>query len=197
MVATAREFFTVDLRGLRAALAARAASQGMTESDVLRSTLAAALGSPDGSACVDAPDEDDLALAGVTIKLSMRLSWMAAQRLNRQARAAGLSRRAYLCCLIDGAPPVIASADRAALATALSASAAELAVLSRDINHLTQLLRRGAVDAARPYRVRLDNLDADVRAHLDKAALTLADLSSVRVGAGRVSAGAFKPRNSP
>lgn len=35
--------FTVDLRGLRAALTARAARDGVTESDVLRSALAAAL----------------------------------------------------------------------------------------------------------------------------------------------------------
>ena len=32
----AREYFTVDLRGLRAALAARAAATGMTESDLLQ-----------------------------------------------------------------------------------------------------------------------------------------------------------------
>ena len=38
-----RELFTVDLRGLRAALAARAAEADMTESDVLRSALATAL----------------------------------------------------------------------------------------------------------------------------------------------------------
>ena len=44
MPAAAREYFTVDLRGLRAALAARAARDGMTESDVLRSALATALG---------------------------------------------------------------------------------------------------------------------------------------------------------
>ena len=44
MPPVAREFFTLDLRGLRAALTARAAEQGVTESDVLRSALAAALG---------------------------------------------------------------------------------------------------------------------------------------------------------
>jgi len=86
--------------------------------------------------------------------------------------------------LIDGAPPVIASADRAAGFAALSASATELAVLSRDINHLTRLLRRGTIEAARQYRERLENLDGDVRLHLDKAAATLAELSSAR-GANR------------
>lgn len=39
-----REFFTVDLRGLRAALAARATKDGATEADVFRSALVAAPG---------------------------------------------------------------------------------------------------------------------------------------------------------
>jgi hypothetical protein len=99
--------------------------------------------------------------------------------------------------LIGGAPPVIASVDRAAATAALSVSMTELALLSRDINHLTQLLRRGASEAARQYRERLDTLDADVRAHLDQAALTLAELSSSRALAGRVPARAFKPRSPP
>jgi hypothetical protein len=197
MRAGAREFFTVDPRGLRAALAARAASQGVTESDVLRSALVAALGSDAGSTTIALPSRDDASLAGFSIKLSVRLPRLVAQRLDHQARAAGLSRGTYLSGLIDGAPPVAASIDRAAGAAALSASAAELALLSRDINHLTQLLRRGAGDAARQYRERLDNLDADVRAHLDKAALTLAELSPLCVRAGRAPTGAFKPRSPP
>jgi hypothetical protein len=169
----------------------------VTESDVLRCALAATLGSGACSAAVEPTGQKDASHIGGSIKLSVRLQRPAAHRLDHQARAAGLSRGAYLSRLIDGAPPVVASADRAAGAAALSASAAELALLSRDINHLTQLLRRGAVDAARQYRERLDNLDADVRAHLDKAALTLAGLSSARVGAGRVPTGAFKPRSPP
>jgi hypothetical protein len=197
MRAAAREFFTVDLRGLRAALAAHAASQGVTESDVLRSALAAALGSGACSATTAQSGQNDDPHAGGSIKLSVRLPRPAARRLDHQARAAGLSRGVYLSRLIDGAPPIIAAADRAAGAAALSASAAELALLSRDINHQTQLLRRGAGDAARQYRERLDNLDADVRAHLDKAALTLAGLSTSGVRAGPARAGAFKPRSSP
>jgi hypothetical protein len=194
MRAAAREFFTVDLRGLRAALTARAASRGVTESDALRSALAAALDSNACSVAIAVSLQNDDSHASGSIKLSVRLPHLAAHRLDLQARAAGLSRGAYLSQLIEGAPSVIASADRAAGAAALSASAAELALLSRDINHFTQLLRRGAVEAARQYRERLDHLDADVRAHLDKAALTLAELSSSR---GRVPAGAFKPRSPP
>jgi hypothetical protein len=197
MPAAAREFFTVDLRGLRAALATRAVSQGVTESDVLRSALAAALGSGACSAAVEPPGQNNASHINGSIKLSVRLPRLAAHRLDHQARAAGLSRGAYLSCLIQGAPPVMASADRSAGFAALNASSTELAVLSRDINHLTTLLRRGAVEAARPYRERLDTLDADVRAHLDKAGLALAELSSARVRAGRGPASAFKPRSPP
>jgi hypothetical protein len=65
------------------------------------------------------------------------------------------------------------------------------------MNHLTQLLRRGASEAARQYRERLDTLDADVRAHLDQAALTLAELSPPRIRACRVPGNVLKPRSPP
>lgn len=121
----------------------------------------------------------------IQVKLSVRLPHAAAAHLDQQTRAAGLSRGAYLTRLIDGAPIVTASVDRAAGAAALRASATELAVLSRDINHLTQLLRQGNVEAARPYRERLDTLDADVRTHLEQAAAVLAALSPPRVAKRR------------
>jgi hypothetical protein len=178
--ASAREFFTVDLRGLRAALSTRAASRSLTESDVLRSALAAAL--------QDDPTGRSPAAVGPSpraplVKLSTRLPRTAAERLAQQARAAGLSRGAYLTRLIDGAPPVVASADRAASAAALGASSAELALLSRDITRLTLLLRQGDVEAARQYREHLDTLDADVQRHLDRAAAVLADLAPPRARA--------------
>lgn len=181
--ASTREFFTVDLRGLRAALSTRAAASGMTESDVLRSALAVALS--DGRVAVGdstarAPDPSQpLPL----VKLSSRLTHAAAERLDRHARAAGLSRGTYLTRLIDGAPPVVASTDRINCAAALSASAAELALLSRDIPRLALLLRQGDVEAARPYRDRLETLDTDVRTHLDLAAAVLADLAPPRARA--------------
>ncbi len=195
----AREYFTVDLRGLRAALAARAAERRMTESDVLRSALAVALGAaPSIAIATDfggGPSPTQPTPHTPQVKLSVRLTRLASQRLDRQARAAGLSRGAYLTRLIDGAPPVTASTDRAAAAAALSKSSAELAVLSRDINHLTQLVRRGAMDAALQYRERLDHLDGDVRSHLDKVATVLAECSSARIGARR-STPATTPRRS-
>jgi len=190
----AREYFTVDLRGLRPALAARAAERRMTESDVLRSALAVALDADPSIAITQDTDfgRCDLPAPQTSPTPQVKLS----VRLTRPARAAGLSRGAYLTRLIDGAPPVTASADRAAAAAALSQSSAELAILSRDINHLTQLLRRGAMDAALQYRGRLDHLDIDVRSHLDKVATVLAEFASVRIG-GRRSASVAAQRRSP
>ena len=197
MATATREYFTVDLRGLRAAMAARAAQTGVTESDVLRSALAAALDETGGSATRPAPVFTNDGVAPTRkVNLSVRLSRTAASRLDTNARAAGLSRGAYLARLIDGAPPVAASADRKAAAAALSRSSAELAILSRDLHHLTQLLRRGAVEAARQYYERLESADADVRMHLDKATLILADLSAAQIGQRRVAPAASR-RSTP
>ena len=179
----AREFFTVDLRGLRAALAARAARDGMTESDVLRSALATALGTSRTVLFDPARQSAADSRSASQVKLSVRLSRPAACRLNQDARAAGLSRGAYLARLVQGAPPVMSSADRAAACHALNNSSEELAIMSRDINHLTQLLRRGSVEAAKSYATRHETLDRDVRSHLALAAAVLADLSTMRLPA--------------
>jgi hypothetical protein len=171
----AREYFTVDLRGLRAALSARAAASDMTESDVLRSALAATLG-VDRGAPVATSSAVMRPAPTPRVKLSVRLSHFAAQRLDASARAAGLSRGAYLLRLIDGAPPVTPIADDAALVAALASSTAEMAVLSRDLNDLMRLLRQGSVQAAREYRDRLFTLDKNVQRHMEVAASTLVAL---------------------
>ena len=65
MAAAAREYFTVDLRGLRAALAARATRHGVTESDVLRIALAAALGTSRGVLSDPASDSTSRSMSRV------------------------------------------------------------------------------------------------------------------------------------
>ena len=175
-----RELFTVDLRGLRTALAVRAAAEGMTESDVVRSALAAALGTVRArpSPPTEAPCRQPTA---TQVKLSVRLARPAAQLLDQNARAAGLSRGAYLARLIRSAPPVMSSADRAEACRALNNSSEGLALLSRDINRLTPFLRRDSLEAARIYMARQETQEKLVRAHLALAAGVLADLSSMRV----------------
>jgi hypothetical protein len=179
MPPAAREFFTVDLRGLRAALARRAAEEGVTETHVLRSALAAAIG--DGRKRLPGPATDS-ALAQPTtaqVKLSVRLARPVAHLLDQNARASGLSRGAYLARLIRGAPPVMASADRAAACRALNNSSEGLALLSRDICRLLPFMRRDSLEAARIYLARQETLEKVVQAHLTLAAAVLADLSSM------------------
>ena len=77
------------------------------------------------------------------------------------------------------------SASRVDCLAALTASSAELSTLSRNINHLTALLRRGEVGPAQQYRRMLDTLGDDVRAHLSLAAGVLADLRPARPSAKR------------
>jgi len=176
-----REFFTLDLRGLRPALAARAAEENVTESDVLRSALARSLG--DGRTRISGLANE--AVGGrptaTQVKLSVRLARPAANLLDQNARAAGLSRGAYLARLIHGAPPVVSSADRAAACRALNNSSEGLALLSRDIDRLTPFLRRGSLEATRIYAARQETQEKAVRAHLALAAAVLADLSSMRL----------------
>lgn len=177
MAAAAREYFTVDLRGLRAALAVRATQDGLTESDVMRSALAIALGIGPGAISTAPCESVATKSTSPHVKLSVRLMQSAASRLDTDTRAAGLSRGAYLARLIQGAPPVACSTERIA---ACKDSSEELAVMSRDINHLTQLLRQGSIAAAKAYAARHETLDRDVRSHLALAATVLADLSAMR-----------------
>ena len=141
MSSPSREFFTVDLRGLRAALAARAVEENVTESDVLRSALATSLG--DGRTRVSGLANEAVGgrSTATQVKLSVRLARPTANLLDQNARAAGLSRGAYLARLIHGAPPVMSSADRAAACRAVNNSSEGLALLSRDIDRLTPFLR--------------------------------------------------------
>jgi len=69
-----------------------------------------------------------------------------------------------------------AGAGRNEHLAALVASSAELSTLSRNIQHLTSLLRLGEVCAAREYREMLDTLTEDVLRHLVLASKVLAQL---------------------
>ena len=59
---------------------------------------------------------------------------------------------------------------------ALIASSAEISTLSRNLHHLTSLLRQGSVRAAQEYREMLDTVADDVREHLTLASAVLAEL---------------------
>ena len=128
-----------------------------------------------------AADQQEAAPAGTassaaSVKLSIRMTPEEAERLAAGARAAGLSRGAYLAGLIADVPVLSAGTSRADHLATLIASSAELSTLSRNIHHLTSLLREGNVRPALEYRGMLDSLAGEVRGHLTLAAGVLADL---------------------
>ncbi|MCC7458065.1 MAG: hypothetical protein IT390_13905 [Nitrospira sp.] len=172
------EFVTVDMRGLKAALVARAQAQRVSVSVLVRGAVERELGLAGASPERAMPAA---AASGSTVKLSIRLTSGEAEQLDAGARQAGLSRGAFLAGLLASVPALSAGAgSRADYLAALTASSAELSTLSRDISHLMALLRRGEVRAAQEYRQRLDTLGDDVRAHLSLAAGVLADLRPAR-----------------
>jgi hypothetical protein len=174
------EFVTVDMRGLKAALVARAQAQRVSVSALVRAAVERELG------LVDASKEPKGSLrtaasAGSSVKLSIRLTSGEAEQLDAAARQAGLSRGAFLAGLLANVPSLSGiSGSRLDCLAALTASSAELSTLSRDISRLTALLRKGEVRAAQEYRRLLDTLGDDVRAHLGLAASVLADLQPAR-----------------
>ena len=116
------------------------------------------------------------ASSAASVKLSIRMTLEEASLLAAGARAAGLSRGAYLSGLIANVPVLASGGNRTDHIATLVASSAELSTLSRNIHHLTSLLREGNVRPALVYRDMLDTLAGDVRRHLMLAASVLADL---------------------
>jgi hypothetical protein len=174
------EFVTVDMRGLKAVLMARAQAQRVSVSVLVRGAVERELGLV-GASTEPKGALRDAASPGSTVKLSIRLTSSEARRLDAGAQRAGMSRGAFLAGLLSDVPALMPGAgSRTDCPAALTASSAELSTLSRDISHLTALLRRGEVRAAQEYRRTLDTLGDDVRAHLSLAAGVLAELRPAR-----------------
>jgi len=170
------DFVTVDMRGLKAALVARAREQRVSISVLVREAVARELGLAKAATDQQAAVPVGSTSNATKVKLSIRLTSKEAEQLAAGARAAGLSRGAYLAGLIADVPVLSAGASRADHIATLIASSAELSTLSRNIHHLTALLRQGNVRPALEYRAMLDTLAGDVRGHLMLAASVLADL---------------------
>jgi hypothetical protein len=168
------DFVSVDMRGLKAALVAHAAVKRVSVSTIVRAAVARELGL---EASPDATDRFTSLFAPETTKVAIRLTSLEAARLAAGAREAGLSRGAYVAGLVGG---VVVLARRADHVAALTASCGELAILSRNVHHLTALLREGAGQAALQYREMLDALVDEVRRHLNVAADALADMRPKR-----------------
>jgi hypothetical protein len=171
-----QDFVTVDMRGLKAALVLRAQAERVSVSLVVRRAVERELGLV-ASSIESAVPKLAATPTGPTVKLSIRLTRSEAAQLDAGARRAGLSRGAFLAGLLTKVPSLSGSSgSRLDCLAALTASGAELSTLSRNIHHLTTLLRQGEVRAAQEYRRLLDTLGGDVRAHLSLAASILAEL---------------------
>lgn len=170
------DFVTVEMRGLKAALVARAQAQRVSVSELVRCAVARYLGLSvveGGPQSVEVPHGVGHA---ASVKLSIRMTVEEAAQLAAGARAAGLSRGAYLAGLVAHVPVLAGGASRVEHIAALSESTAEVATLSRNLHLLSTQLRRGEDESSRPLRLMLDTLARDVRQHLDLASSTLADL---------------------
>jgi hypothetical protein len=170
-----RDRISVDLHGLKAALAARARAERVGVSVVVRRAVERELGlqePPRGPDC----DGPPAIVAPATVRVSLRLTATEAEQLATRSRREGVSRGACVADLLAGVLPPEDSASRPDRLTALNASCAELSTLSRNLHHLTALLRQSQVRAAAEYRDMLDTLGADVRKHLSIAAGLLAEL---------------------
>jgi hypothetical protein len=176
MNTSSHDFVTVEMRGLKAALVARAEAQRVSVSVLVRSAVARDLGLALGAEPSRAAGQTAAASSATTVKLSIRLPPEEAERLAAGARAAGLSRGAYLAGLVADVPVLATGASRAEHLATLVASCAELSTLSRNIHHLTILLRQGEFGPARVYREMLDTLAGDIRNHLVQVSGLLADL---------------------
>jgi hypothetical protein len=169
MSTVSHDFVSVDMRGMKAALVALARSRRSGVSTIVRTLVARELG-------LERPDFLDAAAdacASELVKVSIRLSVAEAAQLAARARHAGLSRGAYVGGLVSGVAVLSRPKDHLA---ALTASCGELAILSRNIYHLTTLLRQGSTLAAQAYVEMLDSLKVEVRRHLRVAGDALADL---------------------
>ena len=178
------DFVTVDMRGLKAALVARAQADRVSVSVLVRCAVARelGLGAPVESGSV--PSTNNATVSQTAVKLSIRLSHAEAERFAAGARDAGVSRGAYLAGLVADVPIFTSGANRAEHLGALVRSGAEMSTLSRNIHHLIDLLNRGQMRAAHEYRDMLNTLEGDIRAHLKLASGTLADLRPRGGGAG-------------
>ena len=175
MNTNSHDFVTVDMRGSKAALVARAQAERVSVSVLVRDAVARELGLAKAAADHQAVS-DGATSSAASVKLSIRMTPEEAEQLAAGARSAGLSRGAYLSGLIANVPVLTSGANRTDHIATLVASSAELSTLSRNIHHLTSLLREGNVRPALEYRAMLDTLAGDVRGHLTLAAGVLADL---------------------
>jgi hypothetical protein len=167
--ASSRDRITVDMRGMKGALEARARQLDIAPSEFVRTTLADALGL---AAASEGAPESRLTPRSDRVRLCLRIRRSEREQLQLAAKEVGLTI-AELMLVLMVKPD---HRDTISLIKVLSESNAELATLSRALSHLMHLLGQGSVRAALVYRDSLDRADGEVRAHLKLSAEGLSDL---------------------
>lgn len=173
MARSSRDRVTIDLRGVGDAVRAAAAGREQTLAAFARAALVAVADSqPLAMERLDPP------AAGPrrATKLHLRMDEREAEVLVVKARLLGLSYGEYVGRLVVGTPLPAPVAQRAADRSVLQASTDHLAVLAREISEVLRLARAGKSAEEVKQRIgHLNNLEADVRRHLDLASSFLAD----------------------
>jgi hypothetical protein len=113
-------------------------------------------------------------------RVSLRMRRDEAHALFAAARAAGMPLGSFVAGLAAGVPALLCGSSPRDYTSALIASNAELATLSRNLYDLARLLRHGTVRAAQEYLSVLEALDADIRNHLALVSEALAQLQPRR-----------------
>jgi hypothetical protein len=171
MKPSSRNRISVDLQGLKALLMARVQALGVSPSELVRKALADELDRSGGNL-----EQRTGGHSGERARLCLRMGRDESAATLAAARRAGLSPGRYVAQLVAGVPAILEGGRHADHVAALIATNAELSTLSRNIHHLTNLLRQGDVVPALAYRDMLNTLDGDIRRHLAIAACALADL---------------------
>jgi hypothetical protein len=179
-----RERVTIDLRGLGAALQARATAEHSTVAALARRAIVATLDKPQAQATLFAAEGAESPPSPPfdrqVVKVSVRLSAEHAVTLATRAREADFSQGAYIAGLLDGAPPAPTPPDHREAIAALLASTDQLAATSADINAFLRLLGRVSRTELEPYRARVLSLVEDVRGHLELASRLMTALAPPR-----------------
>ena len=175
MAPSSRDRISVDLHSLKAVLFEQARARGVSPSGLVREALIDALGQSDSSG-LDRTIRSAIVPTAGRVRLSLRMTREEVLAILAAARHAGMAPGAFVAGLVAGVPALANGTSRTDHLAALIASSAELSTLSRNIHHLTTLLRQGNVRPALVYREMLDALAGDVRRHLTLAASALADL---------------------
>lgn len=196
MDTSTHDFVTVDMLGLKAALVAHAKAKRVTVSVVVRDAVAAVLRTAVPVGIRSPLVSDATCDQAAWVKLSIRVRSDEARRIDAAAKAAGLSRGAFLVGLADGVPVLKEGGLRSELIAALVSSCAELSTLNRNIHRLAALLGMGEGRQAQAYRAMLDSLAGDIGRHLKLASPGLAKLN-IRGRARPSKADASSPRREP